>query len=131
VLEPYGQAVIFDKSAQWLGKPIWELHNLVLAVLLIPLVDHNVRGSSTPRDRKLGDMSYALYLAHWCALLLFRAHWGMAHAGDDALELLAFVVCSCAAGWIVYELVDARCEPLRRAWLRRQSLRPWPGEREG
>lgn len=119
----YGQAVMFDKSASFHGHYVWVLHNLGLAHLLIPFVDHNVRTASSPFDRTLGEMSYGLYLGHWCPLLLFRERWQAFDAGDSALELLLFVACSCAVGWLLHSVADARCEPRRRAWLERTLTR--------
>jgi peptidoglycan/LPS O-acetylase OafA/YrhL len=112
-----GDLVFHARNAGWRGLQFWEVHNVVLAVLLIPFVGDSVRRPSSARDRALGGISYALYLVHWGPLQLYAAAFGDEPVLVKSLGFAGYVGASMLAAFLLYRYVDRPLEALRRRWL--------------
>ena len=94
----------------------WQVFNIVLAALLLPIALATGERVGDRTDSTLGDHSYVIYLVHWPAILVFRHYdwggvWGYIAAGL-ALSLVAVAVSYCAWRWI-----DAPLNRKRSAWV--------------
>jgi peptidoglycan/LPS O-acetylase OafA/YrhL len=119
--QSYGSAILWHRELTWHGVNLWEAHNVVLAALLLPFVDRNVRRPSSAVDRRLGSHAYSLYLIHWGVLCIYGAHFGHAADALKATGFALYVAVSCGAAWLLERLVDRPSEALRRDWLSRRA----------
>jgi peptidoglycan/LPS O-acetylase OafA/YrhL len=93
----------------------------MLAVSLVPFVDHNVRGSSSAFDRRLGGASYALYLLHWGVLCVYGSYGESMSGARKLLWAAVYVAVSCALALLVQRFIDAPLEARRHKWLAQRS----------
>lgn len=95
---------------------------LAWSITLLPFIAYNVRQPSSAMDRRLGNLSYSIYLVHFPAIILFNFYLGREMtAPEKSLFLLAILAISI----VLYAVVDVRFEALRRAilrWVERQQL---------
>ena len=87
-----------------------QLGHLMWTVPLLPLVAHVLAGPSSPRDRSLGDASYALYLVHSPVITLLAA----ALALDGMALKLAALPAIALATVMLYLWADRPMETARR-----------------
>lgn len=102
---------------------------LLMTLLFVPVVAESVRESGGERDRRIGELSYPLYLFHWIPAFYLRQKIGYYQGHDFALRDLPWIVlawaCSFAGAFVIWRLIDLPIERLRRAWLE-----PAPGVAE-
>ena len=94
-----------------LSPLVEQLGHLAWSVLLLPIVARVLARPSTPRDRQVGDASYALYLVHSPVITFLAA--GLALEGM-ALKLVALPAIMLAT-LFVYRWVDVPLEKARRS----------------
>lgn len=75
---------------------------------LLPYVAHSLTVRSSKLDRRLGDLSYPLYLVHWPLIATVKAHYGLTLATKAGVAASAVVV-----ALALYSLVDRPVDALR------------------
>jgi peptidoglycan/LPS O-acetylase OafA/YrhL len=87
-----------------------------LAVLVAPYVAYSVRVRSEGLDRELGNLSYSLYLFHFCIVFLFNNVPQLAHL-PVALRVTLSITAMSLGALAIYCLVDRPMEKLRKKWF--------------
>jgi peptidoglycan/LPS O-acetylase OafA/YrhL len=97
--------------------------NVVLAISFAPLAIFTVTRRSTPRDRVVGDLSYAVYCSHWLGVIVA----GYYLPGVGALTKLPIVVTEVALTYLIslgaLLWFDRPIGRLREAWIHAQPIR--------
>lgn len=97
---------------QWNG-----LANALLAIMVMPLTIWSAEIKGDPRDRMLGDMSYAVYLIHSPLVGIYNVWFGnlsLLHRLPYWSALLVVVVCT---SWLAWKLVDKPVMAWRERYL--------------
>ena len=97
-------------KAPGLPLVVEQMGHLAWSAALLPLAAHVLAGPSSPRDRALGDASYALYLVHSPVITLLAAALAL---GGMALKLAALPAIALAT-LALYLWVDRPLEAARR-----------------
>ena len=93
-----------------------KLFSLTWAVFLIGFVAFNVRQTSGPMDRHLGNLSYAVYLFHFPFISLTRHILGRDLILGEKFVFLIAILAVCS---LIYLVIDSRLERVRSAINRR------------
>ena len=102
-------AASFDRTQANPFNDRW--FSVVWVLVLAPLVHWNVRQSSSPFDRKLGDLSYSIYLVHYPLYSIADHQLG----GANPVEKLALLAATIPIALIPYLLVDRPLDRRREA----------------
>jgi peptidoglycan/LPS O-acetylase OafA/YrhL len=89
----------------------------VLAILMVPYIGYSVRIRSDALDRELGNLSYPLYLFHFCIVFLVNNIVRLAHLPFGLRVTLSVVAMSIGA-LAIYFMVDRPVERLRQKWFK-------------
>lgn len=91
---------------------------VAIAALSLPVIARNVRRTSTPLDRTLGDLAYPLYLFHWMPRECYYALGGPSRPAWQAVALLILnFTCAFGGAWMIYKMVDRPFDRLRSRWV--------------
>jgi peptidoglycan/LPS O-acetylase OafA/YrhL len=100
---------------------------VAMTVTFIPVIADSLREAGSVRDRRIGELSYPLYLFHWMPAFYLRQRIGYYAGHDftlrDAPAVSLAWVASFAGAYLIWLLIDLPMERLRRAWLE-PSTRP-------
>ncbi len=109
--------VISDNSA--IGRAGEQLaFSFMTVLLLIPFVANNVQKPSSSYDKKLGDMSYPLYLIHFPIVFLITHHIQANTRTDELILKLGAIIISILATYMLHIWIDQPLEKLRSKLVR-------------
>jgi peptidoglycan/LPS O-acetylase OafA/YrhL len=95
---------------------------VVLALVSAPLAIATVHNPSGATDRKLGELTFILYLVHW-PIMMVHAHF---FEEVPPLQRIPSIVVAwaavAAATWMVFAYVDQPIERWRRRWVARRLV---------
>lgn len=122
IIVPYSRGLLV--ASEGLPGRDWNTAaNVAIAVLLAPLAISTVIRRSTPKDRLVGDLSYAVYCSHWLGVII--AGYYLTDAG--ALTKLPIVMIEIALTYLIslgaLLWFDRPLGRLREAWIHRQPRR--------
>lgn len=99
------------------------LGNIALALCLAPLAISTLTRKSTPTDRTLGDLSYAVYCSHWIGVTI-AAHYLLGVSWHTKLPLIAaLLIATYLISLVALLWYDRPLSQLRETWIRKQPLR--------
>ena len=94
---------------------------VAMTVTFIPVIAESLREAGSVRDRRIGELSYPLYLFHWIPAFYLRQQIGFYAGHDFTLRDVSAVACawlaSFAGAYLLWRMIDIPMERLRRAWL--------------
>jgi peptidoglycan/LPS O-acetylase OafA/YrhL len=98
------------------------------SLLTVPFLARNVRLSSPPLDRVLGNWAYPLYLFHWLPREWYYRQVDWALSGWHNASLFALNVVGALMGsWVIFWIIDRPVDRMRSRWVASRVITPAAG----
>ncbi len=113
-----GGDVVAPRFAHW--PALWQVAG---SLLMVPFLARNVKLSSPPLDRLLGNWAYPLYLFHWLPREWYYRHvdWTLG-MGHNAGLLVLNVTAALAGSFVILLLIDRPFDRLRARWVNNRVI---------
>lgn len=94
----------------------WQVFNIVLAALLLPIALATGERVGDRTDSALGDHSYVMYMVHWPAILVFR-HYDWGGAGGHLAAAFGLLLVTGAVSYAAWRWIDVPINRKRASWV--------------
>lgn len=115
---PFLQRAIFERDV-WFGNVNYlDVFSRTLPLLCIPMIIFSLNLKSDTKDRRLGDLSYTIYLFHWIPFSIYNYFFATKQFSIRFPAFLLYLVVLSISCLGVYFLFEKKIESIRKSILR-------------
>lgn len=117
---PFLKNAIFFRQTIIGGINYMTYFSNILPLLFIPLIIFGLNQKSDDADRRLGDLSYTIYLFHWLPFCIYSYYFANSFLTLRAIAFIVYLVVLAAGSYLIYFTFEKKIEIWRKIILNKR-----------